>query len=119
MQLDKEPDVRLSKPVFYVRGVWILLFIYLSSYVLISRMGRYEPAVFGSNGVKWHMWAPRGFPDFSSTKGMSWQWLFVPLWLLDSRIWHTADNAYDPGYRRNQWDSAATPAGWRVITNAR
>ena len=119
MQQDKEPEARRSKAVFYGIAVALLLFVYLSSYVIISKMGRYEPAMFGSNGVKRHMWAPRGFPDFSSTKGMSWQWLFVPLWLLDSRIWHTADNEYDPGYRRNQWDAEATPPGWRVIINIR
>jgi hypothetical protein len=119
MEKDEEPDGNRSRAAVFGKAAGMLLFVYVSSYFLISRMGRYEPAAFGSNGVKWYMWAPRGFPDRPSTKGMSRQWLFVPLWLLDSRLWHTADKAYDFGYRRNQWDSSASPPQWRVITNPR
>lgn len=101
------------------------LLLYFASYFLLSIAGRYEPEIFGFgrdaglNHVKQYAWAPKGFPDFTNIRKFSWQWLYVPLWLLDYRVWHTADNAHDPGYRRNQWDSEATPAGWRVITNTR
>jgi len=117
MNEEEAPGSRHSKTAVYGIAVVLMLFVYVTSYILISTIGRYEPAAFGSNGVKWHMWAPRGFPDSLSTKHMSWQLLFVPLWLVDSRIWHTSDKAHDPGYRRNQWDSTATPPVWRVVTN--
>ena len=117
MELHVQPDARLNKAAVYGIAAGLLLFVYFGSYVLISKKGRYEPAAFGSKGVKNHMWAPQGFPAFASTNGMTWQWLFVPLWLLDSRIWHPYDKAYDFGYQKNQWHLAATPPGWRVMGN--
>jgi hypothetical protein len=97
------------------------LLLYFASYFLLSIAGRYEPEVFGFsrddglNHVKWHAWAPRGFPDFTNIRKFSWQWVYVPLWLLDCRVWHS--RAEEPGYRRNKWDRTANPAQWRVITN--
>lgn len=107
---------RKSNALFKFTGYAVIVG-YLGSYFFLFILGRYEPAAFGSNGIKWFMWVPWGFPDFAASKGMTWQWAFVPLWLLDSRTWHASDKSHDPGYRRKQWDASATPPGWRLVVN--
>lgn len=66
----------------------ILLVTYAGVYVTLSANGRYEPAAWGLNGVKWYAWAPAGFVrDFAWDSRMVIA--FAPLYYLDQRFWHT------------------------------
>ena len=79
----------------------ILLLIYIGSYVLLSSGGCYEPAVIGLDGVKAYDCAPRGFVD-----GYVWKrWpmiIYLPLWSLDMRLWHTQEKAWSGQYHVNE-----------------
>jgi hypothetical protein len=79
----------------------ILLLIYIGSYAVLSTGGRYEPFTIGLEHVSSYGWAPRGFVD-----GYRWKrWpctIYVPLWLLDRHVWHTAAKL----------DSGQYPVNW-------
>ncbi len=79
----------------------ILLLIYIGSYVLISSGGCYEPAAIGLNGVKWYLWAPYGF--VTNYKWKRWPMiLYLPLWGLDMRFWHTQEKVWSGQYPVNE-----------------
>jgi hypothetical protein len=66
----------------------ILLVSYTGGYVALSANGRYEPAAWGLDGVKWYAWAPAGFVhDFKWDGRMVIA--FAPLYYLDQEFWHT------------------------------
>ena len=76
------------------------LAIYIGSYLALSVQGSFEPAVIGLGGVKRFMWAPRGFVThfrWNSTMRAA----YMPLYLLDTRLWHTSDDAYSDRYPVN------------------
>ena len=74
---------------------------YAGSYLVLSLLGRYEPAVIGSAGVKWYKWAPRGFvTDFKDNRTLTY--FYFPLLLLDVHCWHTHDRARSGWYPVNE-----------------
>ena len=82
-----------------------LLCLYVGTYALLSVNGRYEPAAWGVNGVKWYGWAPAGFvQDFEWSGPLLLA--FAPLYALDKRLWHTdCDSDADCGsYPINRLD---------------
>lgn len=95
-----------------VRGKWILgralrvsLLVYISSYLALSLQGRYEPELIGVGVVKQFGWAPRGFvTDFR------WNYtliaIYFPLYLLDTRLWHTTEAASSDRYPVNDVTAA-------------
>ncbi|MDB6069692.1 MAG: hypothetical protein JWL81_863 [Verrucomicrobiales bacterium] len=111
------------KPRARVRVICLVLGLYVFTYWTLSISGTYIPSVFGfgkldgANHVKWHIWCPKGFPDHRSKFKKTWQWLFTPLWALDSRVWHPSEDAFDTGYRRVVWESDAKSSGWRIRVN--
>jgi|GEM_PF-1835086 len=67
---------------------------YVATYLWLSLHGRYEANVIGSGGVKWYMWAPKGFvTDFRWNKTL--KRVFSPLLFLDTKLWHTWEKAED------------------------
>jgi len=68
-------------------GCAVVSVLYVGCYISMSVFGRFEPAVIGTNGVKWYGWAPAGFVH-------KYRWnkalliLFWPLHRLDERFWH-------------------------------
>lgn len=79
-----------------VLGSFVLT-TYLAAYIMLSAAGRYEPIAFGSNGVKCHSWAPRGF-----YADLRWQKVplvfFLPLYWTDRWLWHTDGKAHSGRY---------------------
>ena len=73
--------------------------LYIGSYIYLSGHGRYEPFVFGTNGVKGDAWTPEGFYQKCKVKdgkvisiGKWNRWLgyfYLPLLGLDWNLWHT------------------------------
>lgn len=65
--------------------------VYLLSYLALTRSGAYAPAVWGEGGVKRYRWAPAGFykPDDGGWNESLWCWLYMPLWLVDTKLWHS------------------------------
>jgi len=61
------------------------------TYFVLSLNGRYEPAVWGANGVKVYGWAPIGFVDRNLKWNRSLMVTFCPLYYLDKRFWHKDD----------------------------
>ena len=79
----------------------LAVFMYIGSYLWRSTQGRYEPAAIGLNGVKWYHWAPRGFvTDFRWNQTLVQA--YYPLFFIDTRFWHTSDDAYRGRYPINQ-----------------
>jgi len=77
------------------------LFFYVGSYLWRSTHGRYEPAAIGLNGVKWYHWAPSGFvADFRWNRTL--MGVYHPLFFLDTRFWHTSDEACRKRYPINE-----------------
>jgi len=75
--------------------ILLALGLYVAVYVRSSALGRYEPACYGLNGVKWYDWAPRGFYN-NGKWNHSAAWAFLPLYWVDVNYWHTY-NAQDSG----------------------
>ena len=68
--------------------VWSLTLVYISTYLLLSANGRFEPGIIGLNGVKAYDWAPKGFVhDFKWNRKFCL--FYEPLWVLDINLWHT------------------------------
>src|SRR2546430_1804849 len=60
----------------------VAMLCYLGSYICLSAFGRFEPAVIGTNGVKWYVWAPAGLvKDFKHRWGLFY--FYAPLYLAD------------------------------------
>lgn len=77
------------------------LFAYIGSYLWRSTQGRYEPAAVGLNGVKWYRWAPSGFvTDFRWNQTL--MLVYYPLFFLDTRFWHSREDAYHGRYPINE-----------------
>jgi hypothetical protein len=76
--------------------------MYVFSYVSLSVAGRYEPAAWGLDGVKWYSWAPAGFVR---SKDLEWRrhtlLMFYPLYQLDRKFWHTEAKMFTGKYPMN------------------
>ncbi|BDS07957.1 hypothetical protein NT6N_29970 [Oceaniferula spumae] len=65
---------------------------YFSSYFLLSSMGTYGPAAYGTNGIKSYRWYPRGIGvGHPSTYVIGI--VYSPLWALDRAHWHTREKS--------------------------
>jgi hypothetical protein len=84
-----------------VAAVVLLLSVYVSSYVLMSVRGRYEPGAIGLGGVKDYRWAPSGFVDHF-VWDRTLMCVYVPLHQLDVRCWHTDADAERGKYPINE-----------------
>ena len=79
----------------------ILLATYTAVYVALSANGRYEPAAWGLDGVKWYAWAPAGFVrDYAWDVRM--MIAFAPLYYLDQEFWHTERESESGRYPINR-----------------
>jgi len=89
------------------------MLLYVGSYALLSSCGRYEPACIGLNGVKWYEWAPSGFVE-------NFRWspnllrVYLPLYWLDSRFWHSSDRAEDGVFPINEVSDEDVEKIWRA-----
>ena len=87
--------------IVFVIVAWMVLLFYVGSYLYLSSRGRYEPAVIALNGVKAYAWAPQGFVE-------DFQWnatlvrAYLPLYLLDRRLWHKQGYADSDRYPTNK-----------------
>lgn len=91
---------------FRVGVIWILsgvMFIYIFTYLSLSFQGNYAPAILGLGRVKSYGWSPKYF-----TYGpMQDQWrepllyAFLPLYFVDTRLWHTSEKARKGKYPIN------------------
>jgi len=80
-----------------------LLCIYVGVYAILSLEGRYEPAAWGLDHVKWYAWAPRGFvQDFQWSRPL--MLTFAPLYYLDTRFWHKEEDSHSGKYPVNDVD---------------
>ena len=65
---------------------------YVASYFALTLNGRFEPGVWGINGVKRYDWAPKGF-----VRGYRWNmrliYFYAPLYVLDRHFWHEFGDA--------------------------
>lgn len=68
-----------------------MIIAYLTSYLVLSLMGRYEPEAIGTNGVKWYAWAPKGFVH-EFRWNMAMYCSYYPLYVLDRKLWHTREH---------------------------
>jgi len=90
----------------FISRTWIsrilifLLNAYVGSYIILSVQGRFEPAAFGLNGVKAYIWAPRGFLSHFRWN-QTLRAAYMPIYWLDTRFWHTMDDAYTDRYPVN------------------
>ena len=81
----------------------LLAFVYVGTYLLLSLGGRYEPAAWGVDNVKWYAWAPRGFvQDFRWNRGP--MLAFLPLYYLDTHFWHNQEALDSGDYPINEVD---------------
>ena len=79
----------------------VTLSAYIGSYLALSLQGRFEPSAIGLNGVKWYACAPRGFvTEFQWNSNL--QTVYLPLYVLDTKLWHTSDDAYSDRYPINE-----------------
>lgn len=82
-------------------AIVLLIAAYVGCYLARSVRGRYEPAGIGLAGVKWYEWAPEGFVT-------EFRWnhrimlVYYPLYVLDTRYWHTVDRADARTYPINE-----------------
>lgn len=80
-----------------------ILALYIGIYAVLSSQGSYVPTAFGPRHVKGYSWAPRGF--VSGKYGLEWnerlRISFLPLWIIDHRLFHTWDGAYKDIYPVN------------------
>ena len=87
----------MSKRTKFAVVLGLLLAAYIAVYLVLSLGGRYEPGTFGLNGVKVYSWAPCGF-----YAELTWRHepeiFFLPLYLIDTHLWHTPDAAYSGRY---------------------
>ena len=74
--------------------------LYCGTYLVLSLLGQYEPAVWGLTGPKWYHWAPAGFVSDMRWR-MPFLYGFLPLWEADRFLWHTADRAFSGRYPIN------------------
>lgn len=87
--------------VAVVPALALALLVYAGSYLSRSLQGRYEPAAWGTGGVKWYDWAPDGFvTDYKWNDGI--QHFYFPLYILDNWFWHTTDEADSGRYPVNE-----------------
>ena len=92
---------RTRKKVIVMASLSLAVLAYIGSYMWRSSRGRYEPAVIGLNGVKLYDWAPNGFvTDFRWNRTLALAYL--PLYFLDTRFWHTSDDAHGSRYPINK-----------------
>jgi hypothetical protein len=88
-----------TKPTTALAAIALALaFLYMWTYAVLSINGRYEPAAIGLRGVKWYAWAPCGFYDQDCGWNRSMMTFFVPLMFVDTRLWHTPDDALSGKY---------------------
>jgi hypothetical protein len=82
----------------------VIFLLYATCYLSLSLQGRYEPFIIGLAGVKSYLWAPRGLmtPDESPAWSRFKVYAFLPLFLVDTRLWHTSDKAYGDKYPVNR-----------------
>ncbi|MBK1854030.1 hypothetical protein JO972_03620 [Verrucomicrobiaceae bacterium 5K15] len=89
-----------AKPTSTIRrSLLAAVAFYLISYLLLSSLGTYGPAAYGTNGVKFYRWYPRGI----STGGVPQLvigMVYAPLWALDRAYWHTQKKSHRHGYPR-------------------
>ena len=87
----------MKRRTWFVALISSVLLVYVSAYVALSIQGRYEPAAFGLNGVKFYAWAPHGFHSHLTWRHRT-MFLFSPLYCVDIRFWHTFDAAHSGKY---------------------
>jgi hypothetical protein len=76
----------------YVVAALIFMLIYVGSYLILSVNGHFAPGATGTNGIKWLEWVPAGFSEgFRRRRPVYWSYL--PLWVLDQRMWHVEDGS--------------------------
>jgi len=61
---------------------------YVVSYAVHSSQGQYVPNISGLQGPETYEWMPGGF-DSRILGQRLMMTLYVPLWLLDTHVWHT------------------------------
>lgn len=88
---------RILKKLLLASPLMLAAFLYVGNYMRLSMQGCYEPGTIGPSGVKWYVWAPKGFmTDFKWNKRLTRA--YQPLLLLDSQLWHRSEDAYDGKY---------------------
>jgi hypothetical protein len=87
----------------------VTLICYVGSYALLSAFGEYQPAVIGTNGVKWYAWCPAGLHS-----GYRQRWainyFYAPLYVADKNYWHRFGDEYSGKYPTR---TPSTPAEWK------
>lgn len=121
----REEEAPVSGPTKFTinkAAVVLVLFVYISSYIVLSRMGRYEPIPVRGAMDEWQ-WSPGGYPGNWKPGNFevlhtppTWQIVFIPLLSLDRQIWHTEDKLGRPGYPIKFWDDKEALPGWRIVT---
>jgi len=74
---------------------WLLIIFYLCSYFVLTIKGSYMPLVVGMDGVKTWSWEPLGFRDAKGKRHLGLCVFYIPLYWLDTRIWHTDNDGLD------------------------
>jgi len=73
-----------------------VLLCYISSYLIVSINGIYEPSSVGLAGIKGYHWIPYGFTsDYKARRYLFYT--YFPLYMLDIRFWHTAKGRWYKG----------------------
>ncbi|GAB4139126.1 MAG: hypothetical protein Kow0040_26990 [Thermogutta sp.] len=98
-----------------------ILAAYVADYLRRTVYGRYEPWTIGLNGVKTYAWAPRGFvSDFRWNADLVR--FYLPLVILDQRLWHTweaAESGKYPVNRVGRDEIGKVDAAWSPHTKTR
>jgi hypothetical protein len=93
--------IKIKKKILWILS--FIFFVYVSSYLFLSIQGSYVPAAWGLGSVKFYGWSPKYF----TCGPMQTEWrkpilyTFLPLYIVDVRLWHTYDRAIDGKYPIN------------------
>ena len=83
--------------------VALLLTVYVGTYAVRSKDGRFEPFDWGLAGPKSYRWAPAGFVN-----GYKWDLaqvkFYYPLFILDANFWH---DPYSLDRNKYPWNLSA------------
>ena len=118
MSAQEEPRALWEDRKGYTVALALLLTLYFSSYTFLSWQGRYEPSgviTHGGYSGWYYWWAPRGYPGKTNPDG---KWLFrlyLPLWLLDKRFWHTHHRADSEEYPITQEVARDGGLRWETV----
>lgn len=98
---------RIGRTILIVIGLLMVLLAYALSYYVLTLQGAYVPSEFGLRqgpggtticAPKWYAWQPAGFARADGSWGRIVPTVYLPLYLIDRKWWHTDDERFSRKY---------------------